>query len=107
MKNQQEYMLKQQQLMNEQLETSQRNTHLLLDKAIALVGTSDPLAFQAVQAMSPEAEYDGQAPPGQQAFEPGQARDHETERHAGDEAPEQDRPGGQRTQEMPHPGSLA
>lgn len=55
-------MLKQQQLMNEQLETSQRNTHLLLDKAIALVGTSDPLAFQAVQAMSPEAEYDGQAP---------------------------------------------
>jgi hypothetical protein len=48
--------------MNEQLLSSQANSHRLIDKAIALVGTSDPLAFQAVQAMTPEAEYDGQAP---------------------------------------------
>lgn len=55
-------MLKQQQLINEQIQTSQQANHLLLDKAIALVGTSDPLAFQAVQAMVPDAEYASRAP---------------------------------------------
>lgn len=55
-------MLKQQQLMNEQLHSTQISYNLLIDKAIALVGTSDPLAFQAVQAMNSEAEYEGQAP---------------------------------------------
>ena len=41
-----------------QLSQLQSGPLALVDKAMALVGTSDPLSFQQVQAMTPSTEYD-------------------------------------------------
>lgn len=52
------------QMARHQLELSQQSVSLLaeplklVDKAMALVGTADPLAYQQVQAMSTPSEYD-------------------------------------------------
>lgn len=47
-------------LLREQEQTARSRAQLLLvDKAMALVGTADPLAYQQVQAMETPSAYDG------------------------------------------------